>query len=114
MHGLYLLREKKGADAEPMLRDCLAVRAKKEPDAWTTFNARSLLGESLLIQKKYAEAEPLLVQGYEGMKQREAKMPAQSRQFLTEAVERLVQLYEATGQNAKAAEWRKKREERKP
>ena len=46
------------------------------PDDWLTFNARSLLGGSLLGQKKYAEAEPLLLSGYEGMKQREDKIPA--------------------------------------
>ena len=31
-----------------------------------------MLGEALLEQKKYPEAEPLLLSGYEGMKQREA------------------------------------------
>ena len=44
---------------------------------WTTFNTKSLLGASLLGQKKYAEAEPLLVAGYSGLKQREAKIPEQ-------------------------------------
>jgi len=34
-----------------------------------------MLGGSLLGQKKYAEAEPLLLSGYEGMKQREVKIP---------------------------------------
>ena len=47
---------------------------KALPDDWRTFNARSLLGGSLLGQKKYAEAEPLLLSGYEGMKQREDKI----------------------------------------
>jgi tetratricopeptide (TPR) repeat protein len=32
------------AAAEPMLRESLAIREKKQPDAWTTFNARSMLG----------------------------------------------------------------------
>jgi hypothetical protein len=50
------------------LRACLAIREKKLPDDWRRFNAQSLLGGSLLGQQKYAEAEPLLVQGYEGMK----------------------------------------------
>src|SRR5207245_269157 len=68
-----LLKYGQAADAEPILRDCLAIREKKEPDAWTTFNTKSMLGEALVGQKQYAAAEPLLVQGYEGMKQREAK-----------------------------------------
>jgi len=66
-----------------------------------------------LGQKKYAEAEPLLMQGYQGMKQREAKIPAQSKTRLTEALERLVRLYEATDQKDKADAWRKKLEEAK-
>ena len=43
--GLNLLRQEKWADAEPPLRAALAVRAKAEPDAWSTFNTRSQLGE---------------------------------------------------------------------
>jgi hypothetical protein len=81
---------------------------KRSPDAWTTFNTRSMLGGALLGQKKYADAEPLLLQGYEGMKERETKIPAQGKIRLTEALERLVQLYEATGKKDQAAEWRKK------
>ena len=69
---------------------------------------KSLLGGCLLSQKKYAEAEPQLLAGYEGMKQREQKMYAQDKFLLTEALERLVQLYEATGNKARADEWRKK------
>ena len=47
--------------AEEMLRECLAIREKKEPEAWTTFDTKSMLGGALLGQKKYAEAEPLLL-----------------------------------------------------
>jgi hypothetical protein len=73
-----------------------------------------MLGGALLGQKKYAEAEPLLLQGYEGMKQREARISATGKFGLTKALERLVQLYEATGQKDKAAEWRKKLEDARP
>ena len=48
-----------------------------------------MLGGALLGQKKYAEAEPLLLAGYEGMKQREAKIPPEGKVRLTEALERL-------------------------
>jgi hypothetical protein len=47
------------------------------------------------------------------MKQRETKIPAILKMRLTEALERLVQLYDATGQKAKADEWRKQLEETK-
>jgi hypothetical protein len=45
--------------------------------SWLTFNTQSLLGGALLGQKKYAEAEPLLVKGYEGLKTREKTIPKQ-------------------------------------
>jgi hypothetical protein len=111
--GLNLLCQQKFTDAEPLLRDGLAIREKTQPDAWTTFNTKSLLGGSLLGQQKFAEAEPLLLQGYEGMKQREVKIPAGAKARLTEALERLVQLYDATGQKDKAEQWRKQLEQMK-
>ena len=92
------------------MRECLLSREKTEADAWTTFNTQSLLGGSLLGQKNLPPdaAEPLLLAGYEGMKAREAKIPAQGKPRLTEALERLVQLYDAWGKPSHAAEWREK------
>jgi hypothetical protein len=60
---MYLLAQNKFAEAEPLLRECLAVRTKNRPDDWTMFSARALLGAALVGQGKYAEAEPLLLQG---------------------------------------------------
>jgi serine/threonine protein kinase len=112
------LKAGQAADAEPILRETLAIREKKEPDAWGTFNTRSLLGGALLGQHKYAEAEPLLKAGYDGLKQRQAKIPPEAKVRLTDALERLVRLYEATGQKDEAAKWRKElkaaREAKKP
>jgi non-specific serine/threonine protein kinase/serine/threonine-protein kinase len=111
--GFNLLQQEKPAEAEPLLRECLSIRVLKEPEAWTTFNTKSVLGAALLSQKKNADAEPLLLAGYEGMKEREAKIPAMSKAHLTKALERLVKLYDATGQKEKAAEWRRKLEARR-
>jgi len=108
--GLNLLEQRKFADAEPILRECLTIGEKKEPDAWTTFNTKSMLGEALLGQKKYADAEPLLLKGYEGLKQREKTMPPPVKVRLPEAAERLVKLYEATGKQDEAAGWRTEEE----
>jgi eukaryotic-like serine/threonine-protein kinase len=99
--------------AETVARDCLSLRAKKQPDDWLSFHTMSQLGAALAGQKKYAEAEPLLVEGYEGMKKREAQIPPEGRPRLAEAAERLVQLYEATGRDELAAQWRKRRDEAK-
>jgi tetratricopeptide (TPR) repeat protein len=104
--GDNLLHQHKWPDAEPLLRECLAIREKKQPDAWTTFNTQSLLGGSLHGQQKPADAEALLLAGFAGMKQRAATIPPQARPRLAEVAERLVQLYEATGKPAEAAKWR--------
>jgi eukaryotic-like serine/threonine-protein kinase len=107
--GENLLRRKKYADAEPMLRECVAILQKKKPEDWTAFQAQSLLGEVLLGQKSYAEAEPVLVQSYEGLKARQGQIPRlYARHNVTEAGNRVVRLYEALGRTDKAAEWRTK------
>jgi uncharacterized protein HemY len=102
--GKCLLDEKRHAEAEPLLRECLAIRERVMPDDWLRWSAMSLLGESLLGQGKHAEAEPLLVEACEKM--------APPPPFLfrkAEALARVVQLYEAWGKPEKAAEWRARR-----
>jgi tetratricopeptide (TPR) repeat protein len=109
--GLNLLQQKKHAEAEVVLRECLAFCERKQPDDWGGFNLRSLLGAALLGQKKYAAAEPLLQDGYQGLKKRRNKIPAAVRQLrVAEALERLVALYEATDNTDEAARWRKQLE----
>jgi tetratricopeptide (TPR) repeat protein len=108
--GLSLLQLKAYAEAEPLLRECLAIREAKEPDDWRTFNARSMLGGTLLGLKNYTEAEPLLLSGYEGMKQREKTIVQAGKTRIPEAIERLVQFYEVMGKEDDAARWRKELE----
>ncbi len=109
--GANLLAQKRYAEAEPVLRDCLAVRRAKQPGTADVFWTQSLLGAALLGQQKYADAEPLLLQAYEGLSQ-SAKSPEQRHHglatpgHLATARERLVQLYDAWGQPAEAAKWR--------
>jgi serine/threonine protein kinase/tetratricopeptide (TPR) repeat protein len=107
--GLNLLQQKKYTEAEPHLRAALEVRTKREPDAWTTFNTTSLVGGALLGQKRYADAEPLLMSGYEGMKKRATKIPPQAKQRLIEAVDRLIELADATKKPHEAKRWRDER-----
>jgi serine/threonine protein kinase/tetratricopeptide (TPR) repeat protein len=109
--GSNLVHQHKYAEAKALLRACLKIREAKQPDDWKTFNAQSLLGEALLGQKKYTDAEPLLLKGYEGMKAREAKIPLSRKVRLREALEGLIQLYEAAGNTEQAEKWRKEREQ---
>jgi eukaryotic-like serine/threonine-protein kinase len=104
--GLALLGLKAWDEAEPLVRQCLAIREKTQPFDWTTFNTKSMLGGVLLGQNKLAEAEPLLLEGYRGMKEREASIPPTGAARIPEALDRLVKLYEATGNEPEAAAWR--------
>jgi tetratricopeptide (TPR) repeat protein len=94
--------------AERILRTALAIHEKNNPDEWVVFETRSLLGDSLLQQKKYAEAEDLLLSGYDGLKSREDKIPGPYKKGLAEAGSRLIRLYEEWGKKARADEWRAK------
>jgi hypothetical protein len=102
--GLTLLEMQRAIDAEPLLRECLIIREVAQPEDWSTFNTQSLLGAALLAQYAtstdeaekapfLAEAEPLLVGGYEGMKQREDLIPPQAASRIPEALDRLIDLY---------------------
>jgi eukaryotic-like serine/threonine-protein kinase len=106
--GRLRLQQKKYAEAEPLLREGLSQLKRLVPNDWSRFQCEGLLGASLLGQKKFDKAEPFLIKGYEGMNEREAKIPAELKRHLTEAGERLVHLYEAWGKPEKAAEWRAK------
>jgi len=101
-----LLNQKKWSDAETVLRESLAVSEKTEPDSWFTFQNRWLLGSSLVCQGKYADAEPLLVEGYEGMRAREATVLSGGPKGPIEAAKQLVQIYEKRGRWRDAASWR--------
>ena len=100
--GRNLLKQSKWSEAEPLIRDCLAIRVKEIPEDYRRFSTESLLGGALLAQGKYAEAEPLIVGGYEGMKAREARIAATYRNVLSEAQERVIGLYRAWGRPEKA------------
>jgi tetratricopeptide (TPR) repeat protein len=110
--GLCRVQGAKFADAEPVLRECLSLREKLATDPkpavlpWQVANTRSLLGAALFGQGKHAEAESLLVQGWEGLRAQEAAVPPQGRANLPAALARLVQLHEAIGKPDEAARYR--------
>lgn len=107
--GLGLLEQKKWAEAEPLLRECLTIREKAQPEVWTTFNTQSMLGAVLFGQKKYADAEPLLLKGYEGMKAREKTIPPPAATRIPVALDRLIELYTATNKPDEVTKWRAER-----
>jgi eukaryotic-like serine/threonine-protein kinase len=94
--------------AETFLRQALNTQEKKNPDSWQRFDSQSLLGAALVGQRKYAEAEPLLLSGYDGLIQRKASIPQGSRSAVKQAGDRIVQLYERWRKPESEAQWRTK------
>jgi serine/threonine protein kinase len=113
--GRSLLEEKKNTDAERHLRECLQGLVREPSGRLSKGGSpafvQGLLGESLLGQRRYAEAEPLLLASYRGLKEAadagdpEAN-PAKERLGIA-ALERIVRLYDAWGRQGLAANWRK-------
>jgi serine/threonine protein kinase len=105
VQGLSLTKTGRPEDGERILREALKIRTESLPKGhyWLAI-ASSALGECLTIQRRYAEAEPLLVGAYNGL---EAAFG--DRHFRTiEALKRLVALYEGWGKPALAAPYRAK------
>jgi tetratricopeptide (TPR) repeat protein len=116
VHNLSSCHEllKQYAEAEVWRRKWLAVvKDRAGPESVAYGEELSALGWNLLKQEKYADAESLLLQGYEGTKKRKGEIPLHDRFRLTEALEGLVQLYDAWHKPDEAAKWRKELEKTK-
>ncbi len=105
--GFDLLQLKKWGEAETLLSESLSIHEQREPEAWTTYNAQSMRGEALLGLGKVQEAAPLILKGYKGLKEQRRIMPTPEKVRYFQAIERMVALYEATGDKEMAAKWQK-------
>ena len=105
----YFMQIKSFVDAETLFRECLIIREQSQPDDWNTFNAKSILGEALLDQKKYTNAEPLLLQAYDGMQRRLKLIPPEGLFRVSDAVDRLIRLYTALGNTVEVKKWQDER-----
>ena len=108
--GAIRLAQQNYAEAGKLLREGLRLTEKHDLDAGYRFYVMNLLGASLAGQKNYADAEPLLIESCQGLQQRQASLSPSlnAPRRITEALERLVQLYDAWGKPAQAAEWKQK------
>jgi len=107
--------------AAELLRECVVIREKLAGDAWVTFNAQSMLGGALLAtakaindpdkkQELMSTAEEWLVSGYEGMVVRQAAIPPSGLFRLSQAIERLVELYRMQGNAEQLERYQKVRQ----
>jgi tetratricopeptide (TPR) repeat protein/tRNA A-37 threonylcarbamoyl transferase component Bud32 len=98
----------KFAESEPLAREAVEFYRKKLPDDWQRSRMESLLGATLVGQKKFTEGEPLLLDGYRGMKARKERFTVPEQYYLDRAREWIVRLYDEWGKPDKAAEWKSK------
>ena len=106
--GENLVHQGKFVEAEPLLRECLDIRHNKDPNGWLQFVTMSCLGVSLVGQRRFDEAELLLLGGYDGLQLRRADLKGDSAVYLTDAGNRLVTLYQAWGKPDWARAWEAK------
>lgn len=109
-HAATLMGMKEWAEAESMLRKCLAIRQTKAPDNWLTFHTQSQLGGCLFSQKQYVEAETLLLQGYRGLRNITPKQSEQQHSRLILAMDRLIQLYTEINKPDEVKKWQTEKE----
>jgi serine/threonine protein kinase len=105
--GLAQVRRGNHADAERILRDALAKFKVSDPHDHRRERLRFWLGQALAGQKRFAEAEPLLLGWYERLKKWEKEiLGGLVRPEIPGAIEQLVALYDAWGKPERAKEWR--------
>jgi hypothetical protein len=100
------LKQERYTEAETLLREALVIREKSAPDSWKRYRNESLLGASLAAQRRFAEAEPMLLAGYRGLKAQIASVPFEYRSGIDQTAQRILELYESWGKPEQAAEWR--------
>ena len=104
--GINLLAQKTWTDAETVTRKCvplretLALDPKSGTPKWRVANGHSMLGNALLGQQKYAKAETSLLKGFEGLKEQLDKILPDGQPRSTATLDRVTELYTATGRDA--------------
>ena len=98
--GLILNKTGRSREAETYLRESLEIRVRLLPKGNQLIAAsEGALGECLTTQKRYGEAEPLLLRSYSIVK----KVQGERGPLTLEATRRLAALYQSWGKPAEAA-----------
>jgi tetratricopeptide (TPR) repeat protein/predicted Ser/Thr protein kinase len=100
------LRQGQWSQAEPLCREALTRYEKTRPDNWRRYRTQILMGDVLAGRGKFAEAEPLLLTGYDGLNARKTTIPAPDRSVVEQAGKGIARLYQSWGRPEQAAAWR--------
>ena len=92
-------------EADTLLRKGLNMLLDKRPDAHVDIaNAKGLLGLNLAAEKKYQDAEPLLLESFDSLK----KETGPDDSLTIKAADRLVKLYSEWGRMTEAMKYKQK------
>jgi eukaryotic-like serine/threonine-protein kinase len=98
-------------EAERVGRESLRVGREHLPDHWYTYHAQYVLGRTLALRGQFAEAEPLLLEGCQGMIDREATITSWGQIAVLGAMDVIVRLYMDWGRTDHAEQWRVRQQE---
>jgi tetratricopeptide (TPR) repeat protein len=102
--GRVLCESGTAAEGERLLRSALDRREHTLPAShWGVGFTQVLLGRCLTVQKRFQEAEPLLLKGYEALRVKRGE----GKKETAEAADGLAGLYESWGKPDQAAQYRK-------
>ena len=105
--GEVWLARGKFSEAEALLRENAMRREKMTLDVWHRFSERGMLGAAVAAIGRPADAERLLLEGWEGLRQHESELSAVARRRLPEIAAQLARLYDGWGRPDEAAKWRR-------
>ena len=99
------MEEGKFEEAASALRTCQYLRRDELREGhWLNAETNSLLGAALAAGGKFAQAEPLLLQGHVAMEENLSVPVHKKRQ----AIQRIVKLYESWHKPDQVSEWRQR------
>lgn len=107
LEGAAHLQLKDFQQAEKVFAECLSSRKRTMPEHWLYFHTMSQYGETLVGLEKFQQAEPILIDAYQGLLDREPNIPARASSRISDARLRLVKFYESMEMPERADEYRK-------
>lgn len=105
--GYFLLLQQKPEQAELHLQEALKLQSQHDPNSSAAAKTRLQLGTVLLEVKNYAAAETQLVTCYEQLKGQDRLASQGETSQVPQVLERLIELYMATGDSEKLEEYRR-------
>ncbi len=105
--GITLINQEQFSSAETAIQECLDIRLAIDPNHWETNRASALLGASLAGQRRFEEAESLMIEPFQVLlAARDELPPVTGDSILTFLRSRVIALYEAWGKPGEAERWR--------